>query len=228
MKKFSYTILKLILSLVFLFLSWITFLSFQSLDIELKNNHSNLALAGSLSFGLCLFGFIIDLKRTYVFAHEFAHWFFAKLCFRKTGKFNIGKNGGSVEIQNPNLLITLAPYFFPTYTFFWLPSYFFFKYLFRPTDWNMPIFFTGIGLSFAFHLAMTIKALRQEQSDLKRYGLPLSSTTILLSNLLIIYFSLHLIQLSVGHGSNFLLTTLLDNSERIVELFKEHVLSVTF
>lgn len=185
------------------FLSWVTFYSFQSLQLDWQDDYSTIALASSFIIGFLTFLFVIDLKRCYVFAHEFAHWFFAKLHFRKTGKFRVAANGGSVEVMNPNLMITLAPYFFPTYSFFWLPSFFFFKHLFRPTQWNMPIFFTGLGLSFAFHLAMTLKALKTEQSDLKRYGLPLSATTILFSNLILVYLSLHCIQLSLRVGSSY-------------------------
>lgn len=223
MKKLARISLKLLISSLLLFLSWVTFTAFQSLEFEWENDYSTIALGSSFAFGMICFLFIIDLKRTYVFGHEFAHWFFAKLHFRKTGKFHISKSGGSVEVENPNLLITLAPYFFPTYSFFWLPSFFFFKYLFRPTQWNMPIFFTGLGLSFAFHLAMTLKALKTEQSDLKRYGLPLSSTTILLSNLLLIYFSLHIIQLSLKSGSAYWLDKFMENGELFVNLSSKYI-----
>ena len=223
MKKFVIFCLKSLISSLLIFFSWVTFTSFQSLEFEWEGNYSTIALGSSFLLGMILFLFVIDLKRLYVFGHEFAHWFFAKLHLRKTGKFNVSKNGGSVEIQNPNLLITLAPYFFPTYTFFWLPSFFFFKYLFRPTQWNMPIFFYGIGMTFAFHLAMTMKALKVEQSDLKRYGLPLSASTILFSNLIIIYLSLHTIQLSLKSGSKFWIDKFMQNGEGLIAVSSKYL-----
>jgi hypothetical protein len=60
---------------------------------------------------------------TYVFGHELTHAFFAVLFGGSVKSFQASERGGRVTITKSNFIITLAPYFFPLYTFIALIFY---------------------------------------------------------------------------------------------------------
>lgn len=97
----------------------------------------------------------------HVMAHELTHALWAFLFGGKTKKLEVSSEGGRVLISKSNFLITLAPYFFPLYTFLFSVVFAIAQDRFRP----YVAFFVGASLSF--HLALTLYSLRTSQSDLR-------------------------------------------------------------
>lgn len=119
--------------------------------------------------------------RTYVFGHELTHAFAAILSGAKIKKFNIAKESGHVVVTKNNVWITLAPYFFPVYTFILIAVYLF-------AGWLMDIsllysyFLFFAGISIAFHIALTVYIIGVGQPDLKVYGVFFSYVLIIAVN----------------------------------------------
>jgi hypothetical protein len=125
--------------------------------------------------------------KTYIFGHELSHALAGILSGAKIKKFNVNEKSGNIILTKDNIWITLAPYFFPIYTFTVI-------ILYICLGWFMDIrYFYGyfiflIGFSIAFHIALTVYVLSIEQPDLKVYGVFLSYIVILSLN--VIVFSL--------------------------------------
>ena len=151
------------------------------------------SLLAGLVLGSLLFTFVCRLKRFYIFGHELAHWIFAKVFMKETRNFKVGKNSGAVQVKNPNIWVVLAPYFYPTFTILWLPFWFAFRYFKDEIPYSLEIFFVVLGLSWAYHLVLTLYALKFEQSDIERAGRPLSFSIIFFINMVFIYGLLSLI-----------------------------------
>ncbi|MDR1417942.1 MAG: hypothetical protein LBI80_02110 [Endomicrobium sp.] len=122
--------------------------------------------------------------RLYVFGHELSHAIAGILSGAKIKKFNVGKDSGNVVLNKDNLCITLAPYIFPIYTIIIIFVYFLCGCFFdiKPF-YNYFLFF--IGISIAFHIALTVYVLTIEQSDLKVYGAFFSYVIILFVNFIV-------------------------------------------
>ena len=171
--------------------------------------------------GLMVFFFVNKFIPVYIFGHELAHWIFAKIFMRETGKFKVGKEGGAVEIKNPNLWIALAPYFYPTFTVIWIPFWFLFKYLDERYPYALSIYFIVLAVTWSYHVAMTLYALKFEQSDLKRYGKPLSFSIILFVNMVIIFSFLALFTNGIVNGFMVLKEVSVQDCMKIFDLCKE-------
>lgn len=172
-------------------------------------------------FGCLIFMFISKFIPVYVFGHELAHWIFAKLFMKETGKFKVGKDGGAVEVKNPNLWVSLAPYFYPTFTVIWIPFWFLFKYLDERYPYSLSIYFVIMSITWAYHVAMTLYALKFEQSDLQRYGKPLSLGVIIFVNMGMIFSFLALFTTGIGGGFLVLKEISVQDCMKIFDLIKE-------
>ena len=142
----------------------------------------------ALAAGLVLFGFL-PLKPLYVLGHELTHWLAAKLFRRPTGAFHWGLQSGSVAVAAPNGAIILAPYCIPFY-FLLALGVLAFCTLVRPA-WAADTRFQAgaallLGLCYAYHLALTARALWHGQSDLRHCGVLLSLVFIIGCNLLVV------------------------------------------
>jgi hypothetical protein len=89
---------------------------------------------------------------TYVIGHELTHAFFTVLFGGKVKSFQASERGGRVTITKSNFVITLAPYFFPLYTFaalimYWLTIV---AGVRRPQDGS-----SSAGMTYSFHLILT-------------------------------------------------------------------------
>jgi hypothetical protein len=116
----------------------------------------------------------------YVMGHELTHALAAVLQGGQADDLRVSTKGGMVKVNRSNFLVNLAPYFFPIYTFllllvFWIADERFKIYL---------IFL--LGLSIAFHLALTAYSLQQHQSDITEVGWLFAIPFILSLNFLII------------------------------------------
>ena len=125
--------------------------------------------------------------RTYVFGHELTHAFAGVLSGAKIKKFKVGKESGHVVLTKDNIWITLAPYFFPIYTFAVIVIYLMLGWV---TDIGAlySYYLFVIGFSIAFHIALTIYILGIGQSDLKVYGVFFSYAVIFTVNIAVFAF----------------------------------------
>ncbi|MDR1195193.1 MAG: hypothetical protein LBL00_01815 [Endomicrobium sp.] len=142
--------------------------------------------AGIFCYGAFQIAFFKPM-RTYVFGHELTHAFAGILSGAKVKKFKVGKESGHVVLTKDNIWITLAPYFFPIYTFAIIVIYLFLGWVMDITLlYSYFLFFAGI--SIAFHIALTIYIINIGQPDLKVYGVFFSYILIIAVN--VVVFSL--------------------------------------
>lgn len=162
-------------------------------------SRENVAWPAFLGFGcgLLFFTLVSRVLVLYVFGHELTHLFAAKVFFRDTGDVEVGSSGGSVAVQQPNIWITLAPYFVPFYTLVWIGIFgiYRFAYGYPPPALALKVVFAGIGVTYAFHVALTVYSLLREQTDLRQHGQFMSLAMILCVNILILTAGL----LTVSH-----------------------------
>jgi hypothetical protein len=128
---------------------------------------------------------------TYVFGHELTHALFAVLFGGSVKSFKASDRGGQVTVTKSNFVITLAPYFFPLYTFITLVLYWIMAAS-AATGATRPLVFLA-GATFAFHLVLTVIFLRTDQKDIREHGALFSYPLIYLFNLLFGAFLLHLL-----------------------------------
>ena len=144
-----------------------------------------LALLG----GLAVFAFawlvLPHPVKTYVFGHELTHALWGLVFGARPSALRVGARGGSVNLTKSNVVITLAPYFFPFYTFVvslaalavWLVA--------GRLPW-LPLWLFLVGLTWSFHFLFTLETLAQRQPDVTLYGRLFSWTFIYLGNVLFI------------------------------------------
>ncbi len=112
------------------------------------------------------------------FEHEITHLLFGLLFLKVPKGFKVTMHdGGHVKLSGSNFLIYLAPYFFPTISYFLL----LFLY-FIPSEYY-PIFYGILGASLAFHLVSTWSELHLKQTDLQKSGMIFSSIFLPVANL---------------------------------------------
>ena len=128
--------------------------------------------------------FLPPLTRTYVLGHELTHALWAMLFGGKASGLKVTDRGGSVRVSKNNVWVTLAPYFFPLYTFgvavVWLLS----VWLFPAVKPYAPIFLFWIGMTWSFHLTFTARFLAFNQPDIREHGRLFSYALIYALNLL--------------------------------------------
>lgn len=127
--------------------------------------------------------------RLYVFGHEMTHALFGLLFLARVRNLRVTTRGGSVTLSKDNIIITLAPYFFPFYTVLVLLIHWIVGLFLSPVP--CPAVWTFlVGLTWTFHLCFTIQSLAISQPDCKEYGYILSYTLIFLVNVASIGFFL--------------------------------------
>lgn len=140
--------------------------------------------------GILLFSCVCRFSPVYIFGHEITHWLVAKLFRRRTGKLRLGMYSGSVEIENANVWITLAPYIIPFYLLVTVGLTGLVLAFYQPPAWLMLIISGLMGLELAYHFVLTIFALSREQEDLKRCGVVFSYALILTGNVVLLTLAL--------------------------------------
>ena len=123
--------------------------------------------------------------RTYVLGHELTHALWALMMGGRIGKMKIGKSGGHVELSKTNFLITLAPYFFPFYTFIVIAIYYLLSLTIAVEPYRV-WWLAGVGLTWSFHITFTISMLAEHQPDVQEHGRLFSYTIIYIANILVI------------------------------------------
>ena len=141
-------------------------------------------LAGFLAY-LILQTLFFTPFRTYILGHELTHALWSLAFGGKVKKLKVSKNKGEVQLTKVNFLITLAPYFFPFYTFLILGTYYSINF-FYSIDRLFPLLIFLIGFSWSFHLALCFYSLKEGQPDLQRGGVFFSLVIIWLMNTIIL------------------------------------------
>jgi hypothetical protein len=140
-------------------------------------------LAGGFALWILLFFGMPRPMRTYVLAHELTHALWGVAMGARVSKLRVNATGGSVTLSKSNVLITLAPYFFPFYTMLAIAAYCaLWPFLdLRPYE---PFWLGLIGLTWAFHLTFTATVLLQRQPDIAEHGRLFSYVVIYALNVL--------------------------------------------
>ena len=143
--------------------------------------------AGLVSF-LLLWKVMPDQTRMYVLGHELTHAVWGLAFGARVSGLKVRSTGGSVTLTKSNVWITLAPYFFPFWTFavalvallvravmyFTCPDVPF------PLPW---LWMFAVGFTWCFHACFTVRSLMQTQPDVQEYGRVFSWTFILVCNI---------------------------------------------
>ncbi len=122
--------------------------------------------------------------KIYVFGHELTHAFWTILIRGKVKEFNVSSKNGSVVATKSNFLISLAPYFFPVYTFL-IIFIFYILAFFLPVSKYVEWLFFFVGFSYSFHIFLTAESLSIGQSDVKKTGKIFSYIVIAILNIII-------------------------------------------
>ena len=145
----------------------------------------SVALLGGIAAFALVWAALPHPVRTYVLGHELTHAMWGLLFGAKPSDLRVGAGGGSVRLSKSNLLITLAPYFFPFYTFIVVVAALLTYAFLRPLPF-MPLWMFLVGFTWAFHVLFTIETLTQRQPDIKLYGRMFSWVFIFLVNAFIV------------------------------------------
>ena len=104
-----------------------------------------------------------------IFAHESTHMLAALLTGHKPKNMTIHPDeGGSFTYQRKgNWLITIAPYFFPTFPFLWMLGGIWFEYHHQA----FPLWYiTTFGFLVGYHIVSNFYQIHSEQTDFKKAG----------------------------------------------------------
>jgi hypothetical protein len=122
----------------------------------------------------------------YVMGHELTHALASLIQGGSADEMRVSTRGGAVRVNRSNFLVSLAPYFFPLYTFGAVLLYYVVDKKFLPG-----VFFL-LGFTLAFHLALTVYSLREHQSDVAEVGWLFAIPFIACVNFLVVAFVLDL------------------------------------
>ena len=137
-------------------------------------------LGGIAAFAMSWFA-LSHPVRMYVLGHELTHALWGLLFGARPSDVRVSASGGSVRLTKSNMLITLAPYFFPFYTFLVIIVALVTYAFFRPLPY-LPLWLFLVGFTWSFHVLFTLETLGQRQPDVKLYGRIFSWTFIFLVN----------------------------------------------
>ena len=137
-------------------------------------------LAGIVAFVVMWIAFPRPV-RAYVLGHELTHAVWGLMFGARVSDLRVRENGGSVKLSKSNLLITLAPYFFPFYTI----AVFLVAVAVRLWAGRLPCppaWMFAVGFTWCFHFCFTVQSLMQHQPDILEYGRVFSWTLIFIIN----------------------------------------------
>jgi hypothetical protein len=139
-------------------------------------------LAGFLIWLLCWFCLPQPI-RVYILGHELTHALWAILFGGKAKNLRVSAKGGSVRVTKSNVLITLAPYFFPFYTILLILIRLLLGFFFNLEPYAALWLFL-VGFTWSFHFTFTFQSLMVRQPDIQEYGRLFSYALIYLLNML--------------------------------------------
>lgn len=152
-------------------------------------NHQHMlyfAIGFCCYFGMKIFMMAGNYYRTdlEIINHELTHALFAILTLHPAGKLEANeKTGGSITITGGgNWLITIAPYFFPTFAC----GLMIFVHIYTQHNPITIPLLVGLGFALGYHVMTVIQETHPNQSDLHRVGFPFAFLFIPTANLLFI------------------------------------------
>ena len=95
----------------------------------------------------------------------------------RVSRLSVSKQKGSVTLSKTNVLITLAPYFFPLYTVLVIVGYYALGIFYDVSRYHL-LWLGLVGFTWGFHFTFTMGSLMQHQSDIQLYGRLFSYTII--------------------------------------------------
>ncbi len=107
--------------------------------------------------------------KSYILEHELSHILFAFFSGVRVKDASFRKDRAYVKTQRINILIALAPYSFPLYTFFLMLVYRVVVVFFAHRALTALFYFLA-GMSLSFHVVATLHYLQLDQPDVRRYG----------------------------------------------------------
>lgn len=141
-------------------------------------------LGGMLAFAFSWMAISKPMK-TYVLGHELTHALWGLFFGAHPRDIRVAASGGSVKLSKTNILITLAPYFFPFYTFVVIIVALI-VYAIKGFLPFLPLWMFLVGFTWAFHALFTLQTLTERQPDIKLYGRIFSWVFIFLANVVLI------------------------------------------
>ncbi len=186
MKRF----LRFLLGILLLPLAWAVTRAVILLVLETATRTSITNLpAIMLGTGFLLWALIYSLlpppTKAYIWGHELTHALWGLLFGARIHNIRVNGGSGSVTLSKSNMLITLAPYFFPFYTFVVLLLRLIAHWVF-PQYPLQPMWMFLIGFTWSFHCCFTINSLLIRQPDIQEHGRVFSWVFIYLLNLLVL------------------------------------------
>ena len=145
----------------------------------------SVALAGGIAAFALAWMAIPHPVRAYVLGHELTHALWGLAFGARPSDIRVKASGGSVRLTKSNMLITLAPYFFPFYTFVVIVCALVTYAFLRPLPF-LPLWTFLIGFTWAFHILFTVETLMQRQPDITLYGRLFSWVFIYIVNVAIV------------------------------------------
>ena len=145
---------------------------FQAVAVSGGNGLPSVLLAAGGGFAAFLvLWMVLPQKpvRLYVLGHELTHAVWGLLFGARVSNLRVSLSGGSVTLTKSNVLITLAPYFFPFYTMLVVLAALVMRLFVSPLPGTFAWLF-AIGFTWCFHLCFTLRALAQRQPDVIEYG----------------------------------------------------------
>ena len=147
--------------------------------------------------------------KSYVLAHELTHALWGHFFGATVLGLRVSKTGGNVKLSESNMLVALAPYFFPLYSILVICAYFLFSVFFDLQKYHL-LFLAAVGFTLGFHFFFTVSILAVKQTDVEIYGKMFSYALIYFMNafiigLLIVALSpVSLMQFASGLAADFM------------------------
>jgi len=114
------------------------------------------------------------------FEHEFTHLFVGLLFFKKPAFFSATESDGGVTgMYGNNFIITLAPYFLPTFVYLLLPVYLIIDHRFYQ------YYFAVLGFLTSYHLLSSLQDFGFHQTDITKSGKVFSCIFLTFANIFI-------------------------------------------
>lgn len=158
---------------------------FRSVGLVGGFSLESIALLAGMGLFSVLWGILPHPVKTYVLGHELTHALWGLLFFSRPSNLKVGEKGGSVRLTRTNFIITLAPYFFPFYTFLVIGAALVVRFFVNPLP-CLWMWMLGIGFTWAFHFLFTLQTLTVRQPDVALYGRIFSWTFIYIANVAIV------------------------------------------
>ena len=149
----------------------------------------------TISGGVCWLVIYLLLPKPmliYVAGHEFTHVLWTWVFGGKVKRFKATASGGHVVVSKANSLIALAPYFFPFYMVAVILCFLIGNWLWEWSRYRV-WFHLLIGLTYGFHITLTLQVLKNRQSDISRQGYLFSAVIIWLGNAAVLLMGISLL-----------------------------------